>query len=72
MRRLEGKVAIVTASSQGIGFAIAERLGLEGAAVVVSSRKQVRLAPLLYCFNFFVFGGFFKPSIGVSSFGRTE
>ncbi|XP_064953942.1 short-chain dehydrogenase/reductase SDRA-like isoform X2 [Musa acuminata AAA Group] len=38
--RLEGKVAIVTASTQGIGFAIAQRLGLEGAAVVVSSRKQ--------------------------------
>ncbi|CAN6209238.1 unnamed protein product [Urochloa humidicola] len=39
-RRLEGKVAVVTASTQGIGLAIAERLGLEGAAVVVSSRKQ--------------------------------
>lgn len=40
-KRFEGKVAIITASTQGIGFAIAERLGLEGAAVVVSSRKQV-------------------------------
>ncbi|WOK95103.1 hypothetical protein Cni_G03810 [Canna indica] len=39
-RRLEGKVAIVTASTQGIGFAIAERLGFEGASVVISSRKQ--------------------------------
>ena len=40
-RRLEGKVAVVTASTQGIGLAIAERLGLEGAAAVISSRKQV-------------------------------
>ncbi|KAG2684395.1 hypothetical protein I3843_10G073700 [Carya illinoinensis] len=39
-KRFEGKVAIVTASTQGIGFGIAERLGLEGASVVVSSRKQ--------------------------------
>ncbi|XP_078443311.1 indole-3-butyric acid response 1 [Wolffia australiana] len=40
MKRLEGKVAIVTASTQGIGFGIAERLGREGAAVVISSRRQ--------------------------------
>ncbi|KAL6538594.1 hypothetical protein OROGR_012582 [Orobanche gracilis] len=39
-KRFIGKVAIVTASTQGIGFAIAERLGLEGAAVVISSRRQ--------------------------------
>ncbi|KAI3456518.1 hypothetical protein Pfo_013181 [Paulownia fortunei] len=39
-KRFEGKVAIVTASTQGIGFGIAERLGLEGAAVVISSRRQ--------------------------------
>ncbi|KAJ9169182.1 hypothetical protein P3X46_020643 [Hevea brasiliensis] len=39
-KRFEEKVAIVTASTQGIGFAIAQRLGWEGAAVVISSRKQ--------------------------------
>jgi len=39
-KRLEGKVAVVTASTAGIGLAIAERLGHEGAHVIVSSRKQ--------------------------------
>lgn len=37
---LADRVAIVTASTKGIGFAIAQRLGLDGASVVVSSRKQ--------------------------------
>uniref|UniRef100_A0A182FF52 Ketoreductase (KR) domain-containing protein n=1 Tax=Anopheles albimanus TaxID=7167 RepID=A0A182FF52_ANOAL len=39
-KRLIGKVAVVTASTEGIGFAIAERLGQEGAKVAVSSRSQ--------------------------------
>jgi len=39
-RRLEGKVAIVTASTEGIGFAIAKQLAQDGAKVMVSSRKQ--------------------------------
>jgi len=42
-RRLEGKAAIVTASTDGIGLAIAERLGSEGAKVMVSSRKESRV-----------------------------
>ncbi|XP_062088252.1 tropinone reductase-like 3 isoform X1 [Humulus lupulus] len=39
-KRFQGKVVIVTASTQGIGYSIAQRLGLEGASVVISSRKQ--------------------------------
>ncbi|XP_066197945.1 dehydrogenase/reductase SDR family member 4-like [Saccopteryx leptura] len=37
---LAGKVAVITGSTNGIGFAIAQRLAQDGAHVVVSSRKQ--------------------------------
>ncbi|XP_058522220.1 dehydrogenase/reductase SDR family member 4 isoform X4 [Ochotona princeps] len=37
---LANKVAIVTASTDGIGLAIARRLAQDGAHVVISSRKQ--------------------------------
>ncbi|KAK6630683.1 hypothetical protein RUM44_002852 [Polyplax serrata] len=39
-KKLDGKVAIVTASTDGIGFAIAKNLAENGASVVISSRKQ--------------------------------
>jgi short chain dehydrogenase len=42
-KRLEGKVCVVTASTEGIGLAIAKRLGAEGGKVVVSSRKQANV-----------------------------
>ena len=40
IKYLTDRVAIVTASTQGIGFAVAKRLGMDGASVIVSSRKQ--------------------------------
>ncbi len=40
---LAGKVALVTASSRGLGLAIAEDLAVEGATVVISARKAETL-----------------------------
>ncbi|MFK9092235.1 SDR family oxidoreductase [Bacillus salipaludis] len=40
---LSGKSALVVASSQGLGFAIAERLVKEGANVMISGREEEKL-----------------------------
>ena len=40
---LEGRTALVTAASRGIGFGIARALAAEGARVAVSSRSQERI-----------------------------
>jgi 3-oxoacyl-[acyl-carrier protein] reductase len=40
MRKLQGKVAIVTGASKGIGAGIAKGLGAAGAAVVVNDASS--------------------------------
>jgi len=44
--KLDGKVAVVTGASSGIGEATAEALAAEGASVVVAARREERLADL--------------------------
>ena len=43
MSRFEGKTAVVTGGSSGIGLAVAERLAAEGAHVFVTGRRQKEL-----------------------------
>ncbi|MEL4320371.1 SDR family oxidoreductase [Leifsonia sp. YIM 134122] len=43
MQRFDGRVALITGGSRGIGLAIAKRLVGEGAQVVITGRKQESL-----------------------------
>ena len=41
--RLKGKTALITGSSRGIGYSIAESFAMEGANIVLNARDPVRL-----------------------------
>jgi NAD(P)-dependent dehydrogenase (short-subunit alcohol dehydrogenase family) len=43
MKRLEGKVAVITGGSSGIGLATAQRFVEEGAYVFITGRRQSEL-----------------------------
>jgi NAD(P)-dependent dehydrogenase (short-subunit alcohol dehydrogenase family) len=43
MNRLEGKVAVVTGGSSGMGFATAEQFVSEGAYVYITGRREAKL-----------------------------
>lgn len=47
MAKLDGKVAVITGASSGIGEATAEALAAEGASVVVAARRKDRLQDLV-------------------------
>jgi NADP-dependent 3-hydroxy acid dehydrogenase YdfG len=47
MKKLQGKVAIVTGASAGLGHATARALAAEGASVVVTARREERLRLLV-------------------------
>ncbi len=47
MAKLDGKVAVITGASSGIGEATAEALAAEGASIVVAARREDRLSDLV-------------------------
>ena len=51
MAKLDGKVAVITGASSGIGEATAEALAAEGASVVVAARREDRLSALVEKIN---------------------
>ena len=49
MGKLDGKIALITGGSSGIGFATAKRFVHEGAFVFITGRRQAELEELSVC-----------------------
>src|ERR1700730_10683468 len=49
--QLSGKLALVTGSTAGIGYAIAESLAMEGARIIINGRTQARVDAALSKFG---------------------
>ncbi|KQX08117.1 MULTISPECIES: SDR family oxidoreductase [unclassified Leifsonia] len=64
MQRFDGRVALITGGSRGIGLAIAKRLVSEGAQVVITGRKQESLDAALAELNG---GGTTSPATAVAT-----
>src|SRR5690625_7423869 len=48
MGRFDGKVAVITGASRGIGLAVAQRLVDDGAKVVITARKEPALTEAVH------------------------
>jgi 3-oxoacyl-[acyl-carrier protein] reductase len=63
-RRFEGKTALVTGASRGIGLAVAARLAAEGARVVLTARKPEALEKAV--------AGLGRPGRAIGVAGRAD
>lgn len=57
---LEGKIALVTGGTKGIGKAIADKLALEGAKVIITARTK----PAVETEHYFIAGDMSRPDAG--------
>ncbi len=69
MKQLEGKVAVITGSTRGIGFAIAREFVREGAKVVITSSRKENVDVALRAFPQ---GSVFGHACDVSSYEEME